>query len=257
MAEKRLSHAYMLVGPEDPSRDEAARRLTAALLCPAPNAPCGQCRDCRKVQSGSHPDAMTVQRLLNEKKELRREILVEQIRQMTADAMLAPNEAARKVYVIRDADRMNIQAQNALLKALEDPPGHACFILCAASADALLPTVRSRCVRAEETLGRERTVGPLSELAGAYLNLAAAGDPADVAMFCLLRDKMTREDMENFTGEVKDAVCDMLCGRRAAPGLDRDRLFHLAELMETVEDYLRHNVGIKQISGLLAVETLK
>ena len=247
----------MLVGPEGPGRDEAARRLTAALLCSEPDAPCGQCRDCRKVQNGTHPDAVLVQRLLNDKKEQRREIVVDQIRQMTSDAVLAPNEAARKVYVIQEADRMNVQAQNALLKALEDPPGHACFILCAASPDGLLPTVRSRCVRAEDTLDREHEIKPLSDLAREYLNLTAAGDRADVTMFCMLRGKLKREETEAFAREVKDAVCDILCARRDNPGLDRDRLFHLERLMATAEDYLRHNVNPKQIFGLLAVETLR
>ncbi len=256
MAERRLSHAYMLTGPEGPDRDRAARRLAAALLCTGAEKPCGACRDCRKVLAGIHPDVVTVAREQRDK-ELRREILVGQIRQMTADAVLAPNEAARKVYIIDQADRMNDRAQNALLKALEDPPGHACFILCAASADALLPTVRSRCVRAEEAVDRRAETRELSDLARAYLETAASGDRAEMTLFCMNRTKLSREETESFAGEVKDAVCDILCARRPDPGLGRDRLFHLAELMETAEDYLRHNVQPKQIFGLLAVETLR
>ena len=122
MAERRLSHAYLLTGPEGPERAEQARRLAAALLCGGAESPCGVCRDCRKALAGLHPDVITVERERTDK-QLRQDILVGQIRRMTADAVLAPNEAARKVYIIDQADRMNQQAQNALLKALEDPPG--------------------------------------------------------------------------------------------------------------------------------------
>ncbi len=255
MTEKRFSHAYMLVGPEGPERDEAARRLAAALLCSAPDPPCGQCRDCRKAAMGVHPDLVTVERQTGEKG-LHREILVDQIRQMTADAAVAPNEAGRKVYVIAQADRMNAQAQNALLKALEDPPGHACFILCTAAADALLPTVRSRCVRGGDVPVGEETA-ELSELAGEYLRAAARGDRAEVTMFCMLRTKLSREETETFAAQVRAAAGDILCGRRSDPGLGRDRLFHISALMDRAEDYLRHNVSPRQVFGLLAVETLR
>lgn len=255
MAERRLSHAYMLTGPEGDERENAARNLAAALLCPAAEPPCGQCRDCRKVMAGVHPDVIWVGR---EKRDgdLRREILVGQIRRMTADAALAPNEADRKVYIIDEADRMNQQAQNALLKALEDPPGHACFILCAAAADALLPTVRSRCVR-EDVGERRQADGGMSELTRGYLEAAASGDLSQVVLFCMNRVKLSREETESFAGQVRDAVCDILCGRAADPGLGRDGLFHLAALMDKTEDYLRHNVQPKQIFGLLAAETLR
>ena len=256
MAEKRLSHAYMLVGPEGPERERAARRLAAALLCSGAEPPCGRCRDCRKVLAGVHPDVAVVAREAGSKGP-RQEILVGQIRAMTADAILAPNEAARKVYIIAQADRMNVRAQNALLKALEDPPGHACFLLCAASADALLPTVRSRCVRVGDPALRREGEGTLSELARGYLEAAASGDPQQTVMFCMNRGKLSREETEAFAREVKGAVCDMLCGRIENPGLGRETLFHLDKLMDSTLDYLRHNVQTKQIFGLLAVETLR
>lgn len=256
MAEKRLSHAYMLLGPEGPERDREARKLAAALVCSAANAPCGVCRDCRKVLEGIHPDVITVERETTDKG-LRQGILIGQIRAMTADALLAPNEAIRKVYIIAQADRMNVQAQNALLKALEDPPGHACFILCAVSADAMLPTVRSRCVRVSAGGSKQELPEGMAELAAAYLQAAAGGDAAAVTLFCMNRTGLGREDTESFAEAVRDAVRDILCGRARDPGLGRDRLFHIAGLMEKTEDYLRHNVAPKQIFGVLAVETLR
>ncbi len=256
MAERRLSHAYMLTGPGGPARDEAARRVAAALLCSGAEPPCGVCRDCRKALSGIHPDVAVVTREQGEKGP-KQDITVGQIRAMTADAALAPNEAARKVYIIDQADRMNQQAQNALLKALEDPPGHACFILCAAGADALLPTVRSRCVRAEDPGCRTEREEGLSEMACAYLAAAASGDMAQVALACMSRARLSREDTEAFADQVKDAIWHIMAGRADDMGMDRARLERLDGLMDKTKDYLRHNVQPKQIFGLLAVETLR
>lgn len=253
MTEKRLSHAYMLVGPDDAAREERATYLAAALLCGAADAPCGRCRDCRKVFAGVHPDVIRVERQTADKGQLRREIVVDQIRQITADAVVAPNEAARKVYVIREADKLNTAAQNALLKALEDPPGHACFLLCTTAADALLPTVRSRCVREDETV-RELKLPELSELAREYLRLLAAGDPAETVRFCLLRGQLNREDADALLDELLSALCDILCRRRNNPGLSAQTLFTQSALLEQGREYLRHNVSPKQVFGVLAAE---
>ena len=253
MAEKRLSHAYMLVGPDTPERQAAVTRLAAELLCPAADGPCMECRDCRKVFAGVHPDVISLERQPGDKGQLHREILVDQIRQAAADAVVAPNEAERKVYVIREADHMNIPAQNALLKALEDPPGHACFILCTTAADALLPTVRSRCVRVDETV-RTEELAPLSDLAGGFLEQAAAKDPAEMTRFCLLRTKLSREEADALLDEIGAALCDILCARRPDPGIGREEIFRLTALLEQGRDYLRHNVSPKQVFGVLAAE---
>lgn len=253
MAEKRLSHAYMLVGPDTPERQAAVTRLAAELLCPAADGPCMECRDCRKVFAGLHPDVIRLERQPGDKGQLHREILVDQIRQAAADAVVAPNEAERKVYIIREADHMNIPAQNALLKALEDPPGHACFILCTTAADALLPTVRSRCVRVDETV-RAEELPPLSDLARGFLEQAAARDPAEMTRFCLLRSKLGREEADALLDEIGAALCDILCARRPDPGIGREEIFRLTALLEQGRDYLRHNVSPKQVFGVLAAE---
>ncbi len=254
MSEQRLSHAYLLVGPDGPERDDQAKRLAAALLCRTPRngEPCGVCRDCQKVLDGVHPDIISIERQINDKGKLRPEILVDQVREAAADAAVAPNEAERKVYLIREADRMNEKAQNALLKALEDPPGHACFILCAEAADALLPTVRSRVVRRGVDTG-ENALPELTELCRGYL-AAAAGTQADFTRFCLLRGRMGREEADDFLAEIETVLGDILCGRRTDPGLGwRRSLSDLATLSE-LREYLRRNISPKQVFGLLAVK---
>ena len=252
----RLSHAYLLIGPEGDGRDEAGERLAAALLCerPAGDTPCGVCRHCEKLRRHAHPDLIVVERQPGANGRLRQEIVVEQIRAVTGSAAVAPNEAGRKVYLIRQADRMNTAAQNALLKVLEDPPGHACFILCAAAADALLPTVRSRCLRRDVSLRVEETP-PLTELAQAFLELAAAGDEPGLARFWLLRAAQAREEAEALLDELSRALGDILCGRRPNPGFSAESLFRLIALMDECLALLRRNVLPKQIFGLLAAES--
>ena len=251
--EQRLSHAYMLTGPDGEGREQAVKRLAASLLCAEADAPCGRCRDCRKVSAGVHPDVIFVERQPDDKGKLRQNLLVDQLRAVAADAYIAPNEAIRKVYVIREADRMNSDAQNALLKALEEPPGHACFLLCSATADALLPTVRSRCVRIDDT-DRSPELCALSDLAREYIALLAGGSPADMTRFCLLRTKLTREDADALLEEIGGALADILAHRRDNPGLTAERILRAAEWLDRARGYLKRNISPKQVFGLLAAQ---
>lgn len=256
MAEKRLSHAYMLVGSDGAERDERTTHLAAELLCEAENAPCGRCAHCRKVFAGIHPDVIRVERTAGDKGQVRRDILVDQIRSVTSDAVIAPNEARRKVYIIREADRLNTAAQNALLKALEEPPAWVSFILCTTAADALLPTVQSRCVRLDETV-RELAIPELSDFAREYIHLLASGDAADMALFCMLRGRLSGEDADALLDELISALCDILCGRRPNSGLNAQEIFRQSSLLEQGREYLRHNVSPKQVFGVLAAEALR
>lgn len=248
-----MSHAYLLVLPAVSAREEQALRLAQKLLCSADHSPCGQCRDCRKVIAGVHPDLLWLRRQTDDKGKLRREITVDQIRTITAEAAVAPNEAERKVYILPEADSMNTQAQNALLKALEDPPGHACFILCSAASDGLLPTVLSRLVRVQtgpdETSAADDTFVPF---AAEYLSLLAAGDRQALALFCMQRARLSGEEALGFVDCVKTLAWQALRGDKPIAGLERDRLFLINDLMDRAELYLRRNLSARQIFGLLA-----
>lgn len=250
---KRLVHAYMLTGPAGPERARAVRELCAGMLCARPNAPCGVCRDCRKVMAGTHPDVITVERLKDDKGKLRRELLVGQIREAASDSYVAPNEADRKVYVIPEAECMNTAAQNALLKVLEEPPGHTSFILCTTAADALLPTIRSRCARVDET-AREGDTKPLSPLAAEYITLCAEGNVPEMTRFCLLRSKIAREDADALLEEIGDALADILCGRRPDPGLKAKQALAISARLDHAQEMLRRNINTKQVFGLLAAQ---
>ncbi|MEW6252074.1 MAG: DNA polymerase III subunit delta' [Planctomycetota bacterium] len=154
----RTHHAYLLEGPEGVGKELAARALAARLLCEAETRPldadaCGDCRACRLLAAGNHPDFHLIHRGLHKfhpDRVIRGGkglfLVVDLIRQFLIEpAAMKPAQGRRRVFIIRDAERMNEQAQNALLKTLEEPPGAAVLILITSSATRLLPTIRSRC----------------------------------------------------------------------------------------------------------------
>ena len=142
-----LSHAYILSGPTGSGRHTLARLLAAAMVCSgARTKPCGLCAPCKKVLSGIHPDVTVITGL-----EAGKPINVGQIRDLRADAHIRPNEGERKIYLLEGADRMRAEAQNAMLKLLEEGPKYAVFLLLAENGGGLLQTVRSRCEELELT----------------------------------------------------------------------------------------------------------
>lgn len=136
-----LAHAYLICGGNGESRRAAAEAFAAAYVCTGSGkAPCGVCSHCRKAKEHIHPDLITVA-----PEEGKQNITVDQIRALRRDAYVMPNEGARKVFTLSPADAMNDNAQNALLKVLEDGPDYLALLLTAESPGALLPTIRSRC----------------------------------------------------------------------------------------------------------------
>ncbi len=133
-------HALLLEGPLGSGRRTAARILAAALVCRhADDRPCGTCPACRKAQNGSHPDITEISGT-----EDARSFHIEAVRALREEAYILPNEAPVRVFILCDVQTMAEQAQNALLKLLEEPPAHVHFLLTCENRSQLLETVRSR-----------------------------------------------------------------------------------------------------------------
>ena len=253
-----LSHAYVIASDSESERSAMASRLARAMVCEgAGERPCDRCRHCRKALAGVHPDIVTVQRERDEKGNPKRELQVGQIRAMLSDAWIRPNEAEKKVYIIRDAQTMNQSAQNALLKLLEEPPGGACFLLCTDNAAALLPTVRSRCVELYGRAGADTTVDEVTaQRAESYLQQTAAGDLPGLVRTLAVWEKLDTETVRQTVGEIRRRLTEMLCLRTPDPGFGRVRLMELLALSAQAEDYLQGNVGAKHVLGLLAARSV-
>ena len=129
---ERPAHAYLFVGPANVGKAAVARKFAAALLCDDP--------DCqRRVEAGIHPDAVVVE------PDGRTSLGVERARATVGLAALTPVEGRRQVFLIEEADLMNDEAANTMLKTLEEPPPSTVFVLVAESEDALPATISSRC----------------------------------------------------------------------------------------------------------------
>lgn len=132
-----MTHAWLLTGPPGSGRSIAARAFASALQCEEAEAGCGACQSCRTVLAGSHAD---VTRVFTEGSA----ILVESARSLVSLAQRRPSVGRWRVILVEDADRLNEQAANALLKALEEPTARTLWLLCAPSAEDVLITIRSR-----------------------------------------------------------------------------------------------------------------
>lgn len=131
-----MTHAWLLTGPPGSGRSVAARAFAAALQCPAGG--CGTCHACTTTLAGTHPDV----RVVATEKVV---IAIDEVRDLIMTAARTPSQGRYRVIVVEDADRMAERTTNVLLKAIEEPPPHTVWVLCAPSAQDVLPTIRSRC----------------------------------------------------------------------------------------------------------------
>ncbi len=146
VARRSLPPSLMLTGPEGVGKRRVAVALAQALNCPTPASTdtleldaCGTCASCQRIARSTHPDVLLIEPGPNGS------IKVDQVRDAVERAAYRPFEGKRRVVVIDDADALVDQAQNALLKTLEEPPAASVFLLVTSRPDAMLPTIRSRC----------------------------------------------------------------------------------------------------------------
>jgi DNA polymerase-3 subunit delta' len=254
-------HAYLLAGPEGVGKELLARTFAQAANCEVDdpvNRPCGKCGHCTAIARGSFPDvqwvmpqAELIARGLVSKADLEgaasKEIRVDEVRALAKRLSFSALRGRRKVVIVVPADALNERAQNTLLKTLEEPPKETTFLLVSANADALLPTIRSRCARVQlgpipekllverllrekvpEAEARERAAraqgsfalalsdaGERKELIEAFERALAAGDERDALE---LADEHSERDA---AAAVSDAVRawtrDLLVAQAGAP----------------------------------------
>lgn len=138
LSNQRLSHSFLITGPNGSGKHTLARLLAAAMQCTQDVKPCLRCSQCRKVLDGVHPDLIRV----SDKEH--KAVAVKIVRDACADLYVRPNEGNRKIYIFDQ--ELNVQGQNALLKSIEEPPPYGSFLILTQHAEQVLPTIRSRCV---------------------------------------------------------------------------------------------------------------
>ncbi|HJM88478.1 MAG TPA: DNA polymerase III subunit delta' [Dehalococcoidia bacterium] len=189
----RLSHAYLLSGPEGIGKATLAIRLAQALNCDADAAPCLECAACRRVGSGAAPDVerITIGGVCDESShdhsaDNSTRIRICQVRRIERVANLSPFASPRRIFIVDTADELQAEGANALLKTLEEPPASSLLFLLATDPEALLPTIRSRC---QQLALRP---APTDEVAAALVERADVGEADALDLARLSRGRYGR-----------------------------------------------------------------
>lgn len=238
----KIPHALLLTGPKGVGKRLVALEFARALLCEAPvrGAACEKCSHCAKTARGTHPDFAVTEP--NDKSN----IVIGDIRQILAKISLRPFEARCQVLVIDDADGMNEESQNALLKSLEEPPDNVYFILVSSDLSRLLATVVSRCQRiafdflSESDL--EKAVAAQPGVEGPRVRELARLLRGSLERLPVLLDLDTREAEDRIFGSIRSAK-----SRSVAAMPDRAKTAKAESLFEidTLADVFRDLLVLK------------
>ena len=257
-----LSHALLFTGSGD--RAGLARYAAAAMECTADRGqPCGVCPACRKVGQDIHPDVITV------RDPDHKNIAVDVVRSIRADAYIRPNEGRRKVYLFPDCALLTEQDQNVLLKIVEEGPPYAAFLFCAENPSQVLQTLRSRCVEVKLRPGTEEDGEP-SEAAEALCRAIGSrrrGAVAELAVR-LEKKKMDREALAAMLerSRASFAAALLLLYGQQPGGMDREiapflaknltktQIMSTIELLQKYHGECAYNVGPGHVLGALAAE---
>ena len=213
-------------------------------------AACGTCDQCVKIKAGSHPDFFYIGDDA---------LKVDRAREIIRQASQKPSEAECQIFVIDNADNMRPEAQNALLKVIEEPQS-ACFVFLCLSRLSLLPTVRSRCV--EWNLGDEDQAASAGDSRAEELcALLDRRDTLGLAAFFtdLETRKISREELQSLLEHTWELVGQSLLaasgcgGRNLCPHLSRRQLSAAADVLRDAAAQLRFNLGVGHMAGALAV----
>ena len=248
-------HQCILSGPEGSGRHTLARILAQALVCQESQAvhrPCGLCPSCQKVAQGIHPDVIPIQRFLSPES---KEIKVDAARQLRQDAYVRPNEGRCKVYIL-DLP-LNVNAQNALLKLLEDGPAYTAFLILTDQPASLLETVRSRCVHFRLTPPQEESQTETS-LGEAWLNALCAN--SELALVeCVAKfvaDKVTRDQLEESYQVLSQRLVEgLIHPNPKLASIPRAKLVALTKLAEEARNQCAFNPSVGHSAGWFAARS--
>ena len=223
-----LPHSVMIAGGNQEIRKTEAYEAAMELLCKGADAPCGVCDQCLKIKAGSHPDFFYVSE---------QGVKADTAREIRKNAYIRPNEAEFKIFAV-ECDDMTVQAQNALLKVIEEPQ-NARFLLLCTNEHNLLQTIRSRCALMSLSTLQESPV-PDEKLAALAADFGQAVDLDELALYRVMTaaSALNREEFRSFT-----LLCQQELRNRMLLG-NTPRYLALYDTISSLQEDLIYNPGI-------------
>ena len=236
--EGKLSHALVITGEKGIGKSTFADAVCKLIFCSEEKKPCNECKACRKIQKGIHPDIFKIYPAGKSET-----IGVNEIEIVKQNIYIKPNDSEFKVFIIYSAEKMNRFAQNALLKMVEEPPEYCYFIFTCQNLQALLPTVRSRMVSVSLSAASKSEVErflceTVPEISQAEASNAAERSRGILGLALeLVTDLETAELYKNLD-DVAKAICDhdraLLCLELGKYSKKKENALRLAELLSLV-----------------------
>lgn len=235
-AYKRVAHCYLLCGADGLGKRTVAKAFAKSLQCEAESGrPCGVCTSCKQVENENHPDVIYVR---HEKPTV---FSVDDIREgLNRSIVIKPYKSERKIYILEDGELLNVQAQNAMLKTIEEPPDYAVILLLTSNREAFLPTILSRCVELTLQPVRDEDVVrcltkrgfDLKDKKEAVLRFAGGNIGRAVAY-------LENEDDQKLARDVEEVLCALPDARAADIRHDVEKLCAYKEQMPLILEQMR------------------
>lgn len=236
----RVSHAYIIEGDSNVDKEGFAKAFLKALFCKErPAEGCDTCVTCRKIEDGNYEDLYWIEPQ-GRKGSTAVSIKAETIRDLQGDLAMRPTGGMRNTAVLDGADTMTVQAQNILLKTLEEPPVGTVILLLSENSQNLLPTINSRCMHIRLA---ELSVDPDNEMmqfAGEILAMAARKDFFFEICSRIDEKVKDRRSAERFLDAFEAVLGDQV--RRGSDAMSRQQLIYGVKCAETARGYIRRNI---------------
>lgn len=234
---RQVSHAYILNGENGSGKNMLAKAFAKALECQAGYGDaCNMCRSCHQFDSGNHPD---IKWLRHEKAA---SIGVDDVReQINKDVVIKPYSSEYKVYIIDEAEKLTTQAQNALLKTIEEPPAYAVIIFLTNMLEALLPTIRSRCIimnlRSVDTKRIQQYLMQKYQIPDYQARICAAYAQGNTGKAVMMATSEHFREMQEFLLRLLKRIDDM----------------EVYEIVRTIHDMSVYKVDVRDLIDLMMV----
>jgi DNA polymerase-3 subunit delta' len=232
-----VSHAYILNGENGTGKNMLARAFAKALVCEAGYGDsCNMCHSCHQFESGNHPDVKWISH------EKVNSIGVDDVReQINNDIIIKPYSSKYKIYIIDEAEKMTPQAQNAILKTIEEPPAYAVMILLTNTLEALLPTIRSRCIilnlRSVDTTLIQKHLMQKYQIPDYQARICAAYAQGNTGKAVMMATSEHFREMHEFLLRLLKRIDDM----------------EIYELINSIRDLTTYKVDIRDLLDMMMV----